>query len=281
MNGLFVLLLVAGILRQGTLEIDGLKRQFLVYEPETVRALVIALHGGGGNSYSFVRLTQGRFNVLADSLGFRIVYPDAIDKHWNDGRNLRIYRSHRQKVNDVAFIEALIDSFGTGIPVFITGMSNGGMMAFRVVCELSGKIDAIATVSSSMTTYVKNKCKKPPEIPLLMINGTEDPIVPFYGGIVRFGRLKLGRVLAVMDVLKFWSGNSCNTVDVIDKVNDGTKVEVIQCGGGRAVLYRIDHGGHTFPGGLQYFPERIIGRTTKEINGADVIMRFFSRILEN
>ncbi len=282
MKFLTALLLISGVLKEGNLEIGGFKRHFLIYGPDTVKAVVIALHGGGGSSYTFLRLTKGRFNTLADTSGFLMIYPDAIGKHWNDGRGLKIYRSNRLQVDDVAFISALIDSFGRGLPVFITGMSNGGMMAFRIACELPKKISGIATVSASMTEMLKRKCTNPPDIPLLMINGTADPIVPFDGGYIRFGKLKLGRVIPVMDVISFWTGGNCPVEkEVIDSIDDGTRVVVLNYScKNKVILYKIENGGHTFPGGNQNLPERIVGKTTKEINAADMIIQFFNSLLE-
>jgi len=41
------------------------------------------------------------------------------------------------------------------------------------------------------------------------------------------------------------------------------------------VLYATGGGGHTWPGGLQYFPESIIGKTSREFNASEIIWQFF------
>jgi len=46
----------------------------------------------------------------------------------------------------------------------------------------------------------------------------------------------------------------------------------------KVVLYRIEGGGHTWPGGLQYLPVRLVGRTTRDINGCDEIWEFFRNL---
>ncbi len=71
--------------------------------------LVLLLHGGGGTGEGMEKLTLGGFNRLADREGFVVVYPDGIEKHWNDGRGLEAYRAHRENIDDVGFVSALID----------------------------------------------------------------------------------------------------------------------------------------------------------------------------
>ena len=86
---------------------NGLKRSYLLYLPPThhqhsAAPLVVALHGGGGRSENVDKLLG--LNSLADQYGFMVAYPDAVNHHWNDGRKVKKYRSHRENVDDVGFI---------------------------------------------------------------------------------------------------------------------------------------------------------------------------------
>ena len=127
--------------------------------------LVIALHGGGGSGIGMVALTLGGFNVLSERERFIVVYPDGIGKNWNDGRGLLRYRAQRENIDDVGFISALIDHLAKKYNidrkrVYITGMSNGAIMSYRLACELADKIAAIAPVAGLMPEKISLKCSK-------------------------------------------------------------------------------------------------------------------------
>ena len=123
---------------------------------------------------------------------------------------------------------------------------------------------------------------------LMIINGTDDPLVPFNGGeVMVFGKGR-GRIISTDDTLRYWRGvNKCPDSpaarDLPDNnSNDGTRVKKITYGpcegNALVVLYRIEGGGHTWPGGMPYLPKRIIGNLSLQINACDVIWDFFSRI---
>lgn len=136
--------------KAGSIIAGGLKRTYLIHLPASdIRRsmpLVIVLHGGGGNGKSMVKLTNGGFGKLSDKKGFIVVYPNGIEKHWNDGRNEAEigYETHEKNTDDVGFISALIDDLikkynADPKRVYVTGMSNGAIMSYRLGCELSGK----------------------------------------------------------------------------------------------------------------------------------------------
>lgn len=281
----------------GSLSWGGLTRTYRLHLPPVTAQtkpmpLIIALHGGGGNGARMERLTLEGFNSLADREGCAVVYPDGLDKHWNDGRQEGRYRAHREKIDDVGFISALIDHLVKERQVdpnrvYVTGISNGAMMSQRLAWELTGKIAAIAPVAGSMPTGLA-PCGSPSRpIPVLLINGTADPMVPWTGGEIRFGRLKLGKVWSVAETVKFWvAHNHCDPNPVITRLPhrgaaDGTRVRQEVYGGGRegteVVLYAIEGGGHTWPQGLRYMPEWFVGKTSQDLEANEVIWSFFKR----
>ena len=281
----------------GSIVVDGLKRTYLIHIPASFNKiksmpLLIAMHGGGGSGINMERLTLGGFNKLANKEEFIVVYPDAIGRHWNDGRNLTIYYSQRENVDDVGFISALIDHLAVGLNidrkrVYVAGISNGAMMAYRLACELSKKIAAIASVAGSMSENLALNCSPSKAISVLVMHGMNDPLIPFDGGEVHFGRLMLGRVLSISDTVKYWvnynkcsyDGNKSYLLDI--DPNDGTRVWKKEYhnheSGTEVILYGIEGGGHTWPGGYQYLPERIIGKSSKDIDASKVIWNFFKR----
>jgi len=273
----------------------GLERTYRIYMPpsydkSTPLPLLIALHGGGGSGEKMEELTLGGFNRLSDQEGFIVVYPDGIEKHWNDGRENVKYRAHREKIDDVGFISALIDhlvkQYNIDIKrVYVTGISNGAMMSFRLGCELSEKIAAIAPVSGAMPKDLVCSPLRP--VSVLVISNKEDPMVPWEGGEIRFGRQRFGEVLSVEESVRLWvhhnqcSSSPANLLEPDKDPQDGTRVRREEYGQGKegteVVLYAIEGGGHTWPGGQQYLPAWIIGKTSRDIDANEVIWNFFKR----
>ncbi len=160
-------------------------------------------------------------------------------------------------------------------------------MSYRLACELTDKIAAIAPVAASMSDFLYYNCAPSEPISVLFIMGTEDPLMPWEGGEIRFGRLRLGRVVSAFKTVQFWAEyNECISESrrryLPDKApSDGTRVwrkRYARCNGGtEVILLGIEGGGHTWPGGLQYLPERIIGKTCRDIDACEVIWSFFRR----
>ncbi len=275
----------------------GLKRTYVIHVPsssdKTRRVpLVIALHGGGGTGRRMESLTLGGLNKLSDREGFVVVYPDGIEQHWNDGRAEVKYRAHRENIDDVGFLSALIDRLAEGANidkrrVYVTGVSNGAMMSNRLACELTGRITAIAPVAGNMPYDLVSRCAPSKPVPVLMISGTEDPMMPWAGGEAHFLRLKFGKVLSVPETIKFWRmHNHCapapaSTWEPDTDPQDGTRVrKEVYAGcetGAEVILYAVEGGGHAWPRGHRYLPERLIGKTSRDIDANELIWDFFKR----
>ena len=272
----------------------GLERAYHLHIPSSYRnsmatPLLVALHGGGGNGQKMATLS--RLSLLADQNGFMVAYPEAVEHHWNDGRGLSQYRSQRQNIDDVGFISRMIDDIAGDYNldekrVYVTGASNGAMMSLRLGCELADKITAMAPVIGSMPENLVSECAPARPVPLLMINGSHDPLVPWEGGYVHFLRKKLGKIISVPQTIDFWvARNGCSPEPQITKEpdtdpDDGTRVQKSvygQCADGAdVVLYEIKGGGHTWPGGYQYLPEFLIGKTNRDLNASETIWNFFN-----
>lgn len=289
----------------GSITITGLQRTYRVHIPLSHNKtkpvpLVIVLHGGGGTSEKMVKLTLGGFNKLSDQEGFFVVYPDGIGKNWNDGRSKEEtkYRAHKEKINDTGFISALIDYFIKVYNinpkcVYVTGISNGAIMSYRLACELSDKITAIAPVDGNLSQNFLPMCSPSKPISVLVINNVKDPLVPWNGGNITgpFGLKKLGKVLSVAQTIEYWiKHNKCSPSPTITEEpdkdpKDGTRVRREEYSGGEdgteVILYEIEGGGHTWPGGYQYLPAIIIGKTSKDIDANEVIWNFFKKHSRN
>ncbi|PZC53045.1 hypothetical protein LH53_01415 [Mesotoga sp. TolDC] len=288
---------------EASIMVDGLKRTYLMHTPpdrdqSKPLPLVIVLHGGGGSGAGMVESTQGGFNVLADEEGFVVAYPDAVENHWNDGRSKEEvdYRAHRENIDDVGFISALIDQLvkeENVAPqrVYVTGMSNGAMMTYRLAGELSEKITAAAPVDGNIPENLAANYTPGKPVSMLVINNTADPLMPWQGGDITgpFGNKKLGKVLSARESIELWvKHNQCSiipaeTTKLDNDSNDGTQVRRITYTGGlegtEVILYAIEGGGHTWPAGSSKLPERVIGKTSQEINANEVIWNFFKNHL--
>jgi len=249
--------------------------------------LVVALHGAFGSG-AHLEQTIG-LDAIADREGFAVVYPDGVSSRWNDGR------PDEGEVDDVGFIRSLIDQLATTYPIdpgriYAMGMSNGGMLAYRLGCELADKLSAIASVAGEVPVAVARFCHPAHAISVLAINGTADQLVPFEGGQVigsrngRLGRPRGAVIGALRSVELFAASARCApptvTAEPDRDPDDGTTVKAIAfagCANGASVeLLEIDGGGHTWPGGTGEL-QMINGVRSREFSAAERIWQFFAR----
>jgi polyhydroxybutyrate depolymerase len=285
--------------RSGSININGIKRTYLIHLPSSDfhkhLPIVFMLHGGKGDGSSVIKLTRGEFNRLSDQKGFIVVYPDCLGTQWNDGRNEIPVKGKRTKdlPDDTGFISALIDELiikynADPERIYSTGISNGAMMSYRLGCELSDKIAAIAPVAGNIPVNLIPRFKPGKPVAVLAINGDEDPLVPIEGGEVTgpFGKKKLGKVISAHESVMYWTrNNGCSSSAIITESDpnpeDGTSIrkEVYpnKSNGKEVILYIIRGGGHTWPGGLQYLGKWVIGRTSKDLDATSIIWEFFEK----
>lgn len=175
------------------IEHDGLDRRYLIHVPPSYRTgaaapVVLAFHGGGGNALQ--AMESFGLNETADRHGFLAIYPEGSGRRIA-GRHLGTWNTWkccgsalRKGVDDVGFVSALIDDLMAKLTIdagriYATGISNGGMMAYRLGCELSARIAAIAPVGSPGGL---GPCEPTRAVPLLHFHGTADPCAPYGGG---------------------------------------------------------------------------------------------------
>ncbi len=266
-----------------SINVNGVERQYLLHLPPSYGRssgklpLVLFFHGGKSKAEGMDRLTG--FNAEADENNFVIVYPKGIDERWNDGRG-----SELATADDVGFVRALIDQLVQNdridpARVYATGISNGAILSHCLACELSDKITAIASVAGTLPTNVAQNCRPSRPIAVLMIHGTKDPLILWEGGTGNKKGQIGGSTLSVTETIQFWaSKNGCGTIPqstpVTDSMDDGTTtMREEYCP--NAILYKVIEGGHTWPGGRQYKPETIIGKTSRDFEATKLIWEFF------
>ena len=270
-----------------TMELDGITRSYHLHVPSAVgptpAPLVLVFHGGGGTGPGTERLT--RFTALADREGFLVAFPEGVEKNWNDGREFTSSRAHRDHVDDVAFVTALIDAIGRAHAVdprrvYATGISNGGIFSHYLAAHLSARIAAIAPVVGGIADPPDAWLRPEQPVSVLMLQGTRDPLVPYHGGAVAFGR---GKIIDTEEAARRWAALNGGREPVREPLPADGKD---RCGGLRTIypggrdgsevtLVRLDGGGHTWPGGAQYLPERLIGRVCRDFDATVLIWDFF------
>ena len=259
---------------------NNIERSYILYVPANYDGansvpLVLNLHGYSSNAGQ--QMIYSEFYEIAETEGFILIHPEGtIDdmgfQFWNSG--------YFSEVDDVGFLSTLIDTISSEYNintnrVYSMGMSNGGFMSYRLACELSDKISAIASVTGSMSTNQINTCNPMNPVPIMQIHGTSDPTVLYNGD---------SGIEAIDEVISFWVNfNNCNTQPIFNNIADVNLIDLctvehyIYENGDNDTsieLYKIINGGHTWPGAA--IP--LVGNNTnQDINASQVIWEFFNK----
>ena len=270
-----------------SIQVDGIWRTYMThlpagYDPGTSYPLVLGFHGGqqaatsalGWAAFAF----QSELSEKADSEGFIVVYPEGRvfnqNRSWNAGACCP--PAMNQNVDDVGFVDRLLDTLREQYPidttrVYATGSSNGGMLCYRLACELGHRFAAIAPNACSQ---MYASCAPTNKIPIISFHSKVDPIVPFSGG--PGGAPPLTNIVfpSQDSILQFWSlWNECQTIDTVINGN-GTGYDLIKaqdcaC---EVEVHQIatTDGGHSWPGGN---PNN--NPVSTQVSATDLLWSFF------
>jgi len=266
-----------------TLTVAGKVREYRLHVPRAgtgaPRPLVIVLHGGAGSGPNVQGFSL--MDPVSDANGFIAAYPSGprglIGGTWNGADCCGLAMEKGSK--DLEFMSAMIDELvGMGCVdpkrVYATGISNGGMFAYHLACDLSDKIASIAPVSGAL---MDPTCTPGRPVSVLIYHGTGDKFVPWKGGGDFHGAGARHPFPSVEDDLRAWLKIDRCTDEhhTMYQKGDTTCVLYDHCAERTAVgLCTIEGGGHAWPGGkpvLTWY----IGKTTKDISN-DVMWNFFA-----
>lgn len=273
-----------GQTRKDTFTFDDEKRKFRIYFPENydeneLHPVVIALHGRLGRGKQMEK--SSLFNPVADENNVIMVYPDGYKKSWNDGRGEG--PAADDNIDDVGFINALInliigDYAVDDSRIYACGMSNGGFMSMRLAHELDNRIAAFGSVTGSLGTNYNQALDN--AVPVMLIAGTEDPLVPYEGGEVADSGTESMGFEALLEY--YAANNNCDTLNVqqLPQVNDdGVNTEkwvYSDCEeSAKCVLFKNIGAGHTWPSGDAALGENTVGKESSEIDASRELMNFF------
>jgi polyhydroxybutyrate depolymerase len=260
--------------------------------------LLLAFHGGGGNAGQF-QATAG-LDRVADSAGFVVVYPNGTGPlrrrllTWNAGPACCGY-AQANALDDVGFVAAVIEDVArrTAVDrsrVYVTGHSNGGMMAHRVAAERADLVAAAASVAGSLNL---ERITPSRPVAVLQIHSVDDPRALYDGGLGppfpgTDNRVQHGSVQAGLD--RWIAANGCSTVlDTVDIRSDLGGAQAVEqtatlliwrgCRGGTEVgHWRLTGAGHGWPGdAASAGGEALVGPQARVVNAADEVWHFVSR----
>ena len=280
-----------------TIDIDGVKRSYTVQLPaKRLVPLVVVLHGKTQRGADM--MTRTAWPQVAKREGFAVVFPDGLNHAWADARTKAgpALRGPPAGTDDVAFIAKLVEKLvagGTADPrrVYVTGISNGGAMAMTLVCARADLFAAGASVSMNLTDEAAVTCHPSRPLPMLLMNGTADPLVPYEGGrgssyYAADGFWSTDETLAFWRKLNGCETDNADTTVLPDRAPaDQSTVTRIspRCPEGHdVVLYRINQGGHRMPGFSPdaRFPKvatSLLGTQNGDIDAAETIWTFFGQ----
>jgi len=244
--------------KNGTLEIGGRTRNYFIHTPPAYSRkkpvpLVLVLHGGGQSAES-VEWMSG-MSAKADRENFLVAYPSGTGRlsrmpTWNSG-NCCAYAMDNN-VDDVAFLRALIDQLEQEYAVdprrvYVTGISNGGMMSYRLACEEADKIAAIAPVEGAQDV----ECRPSAPVSVIVFHGTADHHVNFKGGTASFQIGPARSDNSVANAISFWvRENTCSPGPQHEETSVVHTDIYSGCKHGTGVtLHAIQGGHHNWPGG--------------------------------
>jgi polyhydroxybutyrate depolymerase len=273
-----------------TITVDDLKRHHYIhvppkYDPKQPAAVVVALHGAVMDAKLMERFTG--LSETADKHNFIVVYPNGtgtgpggLVQAWNAG-----LKNKNNKADDVKYLGKVLDDVEGALKVskkrvYVIGLSNGGMMTYRLASAMSDRIAAVASVAGTMPVE-KYEPKRP--VPVVHFHGTKDELVPFKGPGKKEGVAGFLGVRSVEDtVMACVKANGCSekpTETEIAMKEDKIKVIRKVYGKGKndseVVLYVVENGGHTWPGMTLSPP--FLGLSTKNISANEIMWEFFQK----
>lgn len=267
-----------------TLVFQGHLRSYLLHLPDatttTPLPLVMVLHGGGGNARNAERMSG--MSQIADRENFAVVYPNGSGRlrrallTWNAGNCCGMALD--EQVDDVGFLNAVLDDVARRAAIdsrriYLTGMSNGGMMTYRMACESAGRFAAIAPVAGAMNVT----CKPATPLAVIAFHGTADEHVLYEGGAPIKNVDRHPRVDApVRQTIAFWQQfDSCRSY-ATDTLAEVTTEVWSNCQAGSEVeLNTLEGFGHAWPGGQKGSPRG--DPPAASIDASEAMWQFFAR----
>lgn len=285
---------LSGTLSKGTMDVAGVQRSYRRYVPKDLpqgAPLVLVMHGSGEGPQAIRAGTGYGFERLADQHGFAVVYPKSFGFDWNDCSSIGDTAVNGVRADDAAFLDALVDKLVGEIGVdpqrvFAAGVSNGGSMALRLALERPQRYRAVAAALANVPAKQNFQCQPAARTPSVMIlNGTEDPLVPYAGGEINLLGLfyKGGQVISSTASAQYFADR--NAIAGPPQLQQTQTAQGSRVGHARwraadgrteVELVTLHGAGHGLPQPWARRP-RLLGPSPMEPNGPALIWAFFER----
>lgn len=261
-----------------TIQSGGLERSFLVHAPpsydgKTALPLLVSLHGGWGTGEGQAKISG--FSTLADREDFIAAYPDGVSRSWNAGDQC-CDPARKRGVDDVGFVRDMIAKIKSDYrinpaKVYGTGFSNGGMLIHHIACVAPDLFTAVAVNAGAL---MNSACAPRRGLPFLIIQGKEDPRMPWNGGNFQ----ETYRLPVVDLVKKIASRNQCSgsESEVSYERGPATCRTVKGCGKNEVTYCGVEGVGHQWIGGQTVLP-KLLGQNTAKFNSSLAMWTFFER----
>ncbi|MGK5685597.1 alpha/beta hydrolase family esterase [Actinoplanes sp. URMC 104] len=276
--------------RRGSVDLDGRARTYTVAGDAYGKPLILIFHGSRQTGEKHRRFTGRAFDALAQDGSAVVAYLDGYRGNWNDARRESRFPARRDDIDDVGFARAVIEQLAAGhridrTRVVAVGYSNGGQMVMRLAHEtpelLAGAVVIAATMPAPGSFLDAGRPAAP--LPMLLIHGTRDRIVPYEGGTMSWWARKAfkvgGESLSMPATAAYFAArNGIDAAPVSTRLPARgrtwvERTEYRQPGHPSVQLYTVHGGGHTVPGPGS--APAVVGRTNHDVNTAELVRTFF------
>jgi polyhydroxybutyrate depolymerase len=252
-----------------SLLIDNHYRTFHFKQPITTKnaSLVFVLHGSGGSGLQIMIGAQ-KLDAIAEKENMVLVYPDGYKHFWNECRKASTAEANTINMNEEVFFEGMIQYFRNKYhinqsKVFVIGTSGGGHMAYKLALTLPKKITAITAIIANLPDAKNMDCLAAGiAVPVMIINGTNDPVNPYNGGEVKIPGTVLGTVQSTDQTFHYWAtlagyqGEPRKELLPDTDPTDGKTIEEYQYqqkGKPEIVLLKVIGGKHDYPNDIDVY----------------------------
>jgi len=255
-----------------SLLVDGNYRSFHFMKPSRIMpqgSLLFILHGSGGNGQNMMKSTTKLAQSVA-SENVLLVYPDGYKKYWNECRKAASSLANKENIDEAAFFNGMIQYFKSNYKisdqkVFAVGTSGGGHMCYKLAMTMPGTFRAVTAFIANMPDDDNMDCMEAKvAIPIMIVNGTADPLNPYNGGMMQSGNFIMGTVRSTDRSFHYWASLAGYTsepkkelVPDNDPV-DGKTIERYtykQKGKPEVVLLKVIGGKHDYPNDIDVHVE--------------------------
>jgi len=255
-----------------SIQVDGHFRTFHFVKPASIKAdgsLVFVLHGSGGSGKNIMKAAT-KLAEQTSNENVLLVYPDGYKNYWNECRKAANSAANLENIDEATFFNSMIQYFKTkyGIneqKVFAVGTSGGGHMCYKLAMTMPGKFRAVTALIANLPDTDNFDCTEAKvAIPIMIANGTADPLNPYNGGMMQSGSFIMGNVRSTDRTFQYWATLAGYTGEPTKELipdsdpADGKTIERYtykQKGKPEVVLLKVIGGKHDYPNDIDVHVE--------------------------